>query len=133
MILGVQDPRLWAFFAAATGRDAEQALAALFDDRTEQILADAVRRGLYGSARRPADVDDVISDTRVRLIRRLWSLRDDGGDAIEDFGAYVAATATRTCYAYLRARFPARTRFRNQVRYSVSRHPDQPGAGAVGV
>ena len=124
MSLGLQDPRLTPFFAAATDHEAQHALGALFDFATEQVLADAVRRGLFASAHRSGDADDVISETRVRLIRRLWSLRHDGGDAIEDFGAYVAATATRTCYAYLRARFPARTRFRNQVKYSVSRHPE---------
>lgn len=124
MSLGEQDPRLTPFFAADTEQEAQHALGALFDSATEQVLAEAVRRGLFGSARRSGDADDVVSETRVRLIRRLWSLRHDGGDAIEDFGAYVAATATRTCYAYLRARFPARTRFRNQVRYSVSRHPE---------
>lgn len=116
--------RLGAFLAAETDTDAEAALVAIFDDVTEKLLVDSVRRGLSGSARGLSDAEDVASETRVRLIQRLWALRRDGGDPIEDFAAYVATTATRTCYAHLRARFPARTRFRNQVRYSVSRHPD---------
>ena len=124
MSLGAQDSRLTPFFEADTDREAQVALGALFDSATEQVLAETVRRGLFGSARRSGDADDVVSETRVRLIRRLWLLRHDGGDAIEDFAAYVAATAARTCYAHLRARFPARTRLRNQVRYSVSRHPE---------
>ena len=118
------DRRLAAFLGAESENAAEAALSAIFDEGTERVLADAVRRGLLGSARRPADADDVASETRVRLIRRLWALRRDGGEIIEDFAAYVATTATRTCYGHLRARFPARTRFRNQIRYSVSRHPD---------
>lgn len=124
MTPGPADPRLAAFLGADTDQAAEAALAAVFDAPTERLLADSVRRGLASSARRTDDADDVLSETRVRLIRRLWTLRREGGEIIEDFAAYVATTATRTCYAYLRARFPARTRFRNQVRYSVSRHPD---------
>ena len=124
MSSGAADPRLAAFLGAASEQAAAAALTAIFDDATERVLVEAVRRGLLGSSRRPADADDVISETRVRLIRRLWVLRRDGGGIIEDFAAYVATTATRTCYAHLRARFPARTRFRNQVRYSVLRHPD---------
>ena len=99
-------------------------MAALFDPATERLLVECVRRALPGSGQRPADADDCASETRVRLIRRLWALRREGGAAIEDFNAYVATTAARTCYAHLRERFPARARFRNQVRYSVSRHPD---------
>lgn len=119
-----EHPQLAAFLSAGSDRDAEIALDAIFDDTIERALTDAVRRGLMGSARRYADAEDIASETRLRLIRRLWALRRDGGDRIEDFTAYVATTATRTCYAYLRERFPARTRFRNQVRYSVSRHPE---------
>lgn len=121
---GGADPRLAAFLGAESENAAEAALPGLFDSATERVLTDAVRRGLLGSARRPADADDVVSETRLRLIRRLWALRREGGEIIEDFAAYVATTATRTCYGHLRARFPARTRFRNQIRYSVSRHPD---------
>lgn len=119
-----EDPRLTAFFAAGSEDEAEVALAALFDDATERVLADSVRRGLFGSPRRHTDADDIVSETRVRLIRRLWMLRRHGGEAIGDFTAYAAATATRTCYAHLRARFPARTRLRNQIRYSVARHAE---------
>jgi DNA-directed RNA polymerase specialized sigma24 family protein len=124
MTAGAEDPRLTAFLAAETDADAAHALEQIFDAVTERLLIECVRRGLHGSARQAADVEDAASDTRVRLIGRLWSLRRNGDGPIEDFAAYVATTATRTCYAHLRARFPARTRFRNQLRYSVSRHPD---------
>src|SRR5690349_20516998 len=124
MSLGVENMRLAAFLAAESDDAAAAALADVFDEATERLLSDAVRRGLQGSMRAASDAQDVISETRVRLIRRLWAIRSDGADPIDDFPAYVATTATRTCYAHLRSRFPARTRFRNQVRYSVSHHPD---------
>jgi DNA-directed RNA polymerase specialized sigma24 family protein len=123
MNAGADDPRLTAFLGAESDREAEAALAAIFDEATERLLSESVRRALAGSARGAADAADVASDTRVRLIRRLWTLRREGGAPIEDFAAYVSTTATRTCYAHLRERFPARTRVRNQVRYSVSKHP----------
>jgi DNA-directed RNA polymerase specialized sigma24 family protein len=124
MTAGAADPRLTDFFGADSDEAAEAELAALFDPATERLLVESVRRALAGSGRRSPDADDCASETRVRLIRRLWAMRREGSEAIADFGAYVATTATRTCYGYLRQRFPARTRFRNQVRYSVSRHPD---------
>jgi len=124
MSAGAENARLAAFLRAGSDAAAQAALAAIFDASIERLLADTVRRALLGSSRGAADADDVISETRVRLIRRLWAIRNEGADPIDDFAAYVATTATRACYAHLRERFPARTRFRNQVRYSVMRHPD---------
>jgi DNA-directed RNA polymerase specialized sigma24 family protein len=94
MSSGTADPRLAAFLGAESERAAAEALSSIFDAATERVLAEAVRRGLLGSSRRSADADDVVSDTRVRLIRRLWALRRDGGEIIEDVAAYVATTAT---------------------------------------
>lgn len=124
MSAGAENARLAAFLRADSDAAAQAALAAIFDASIERLLAETVRRALVGSSRAAADADDVISETRVRLIRRLWAIRSEGADPIDDLAAYVATTATRTCYAHLRERFPARTRFRNQVRYSVMRHPD---------
>ena len=123
MTASVEHTRLAAFLGADSEDAARAALAEIFDEATERLLADAVRRGLQGSARAAADAQDVISETRLRLIRRLWAIRSEGAEPIDDFPAYVATTATRTCYAHLRSRFPARTRFRNQVRYCVTHHP----------
>ena len=120
---GVGDPRLAEFLAARSDADAEAALARIFDASTDRLITDSVRRGLVGSSR-ATDTEDVVSETRVRLIRRLWALRQEGLEPIEDFTAYVSTTATRTCYAHLRERFPARTRFKNQVRYGILHHPD---------
>jgi RNA polymerase sigma factor (sigma-70 family) len=124
MSAGAENARLAAFLRADSDAAAQAALAAIFDASMERLLAETARRALVGSSRAAADADDVISETRVRLIRRLWAIRSEGADPIDDFAAYVATTATRTCYAHLRERFPARTRFRNQVRYSAMRHPD---------
>ena len=133
MSAGAENARLAAFLRADSDVAAQAALAAIFDTSIERLLTETVRRALVGSSRAAADADDVISETRVRLIRRLWAIRSEGADPIDDFAAYVSTTATRTCYAHLRERFPARTRFRNQVRYSVMRHPDTTLASVDGV
>jgi DNA-directed RNA polymerase specialized sigma24 family protein len=133
MSAGAENARLAAFLRADSDAAAQAALAAIFDAAIERLLTETVRRSLAGSSRGAADADDVISETRVRLIRRLWAIRNEGADPIDDVAAYVATTATRTCYAHLRERFPARTRFRNQVRYSVMRHPDTTLESADGV
>jgi RNA polymerase sigma factor (sigma-70 family) len=133
MSAGAENARLADFLRADSDAAAQAALAAIFDASIERLLVETVRRALAGSSRAAADADDVISETRVRLIRRLWAIRSEGADPIDDFAAYVATTATRTCYAHLRERFPARTRFRNQVRYSAMRHPDTTLESAGGV
>ncbi|MEO8677529.1 MAG: hypothetical protein ABI665_00690 [Vicinamibacterales bacterium] len=117
------DPLLAAFLRASSDDEAEAALAPLLDGGADGVLRESVRRSLAGSARSLAETDDVIGDVRVRLIRKLWALRRGAGEPIENFHAYVATTATRTAYADLRERYPARTRLRNRVRYALSHHP----------
>jgi hypothetical protein len=49
---------------------------------------------------------------------------DDVADApVENVLAYVSVVAENACYAFLRAQYPERTRFRNRGRYAVSHHP----------
>ena len=117
------DPLLAAFLQASSDDEAEGALARLLDGSVERVVHESVRRSMAGSPRSLGQVDDVMSDVRVRLIRKLWALRRGDGEPIDNFHAYVATTATRTCYAHLRQRYPARTRLRNRVRYAVSHQP----------
>lgn len=117
------DPRLHAFLAADADAEASVALDDLLGGETDRVIRDTVRRGLRGSAFRAAQFDDVVGEVRLRLVQKLWSLRRDAGEAIENFAAYAAVVAEHTCYATLRARFPERSRLRNRVRYAVSHHP----------
>lgn len=67
-------------------------------------------------------IDDVQAEVRLKLTQKLWSLRAGVGEPIENLRAYAATAAERTCYAFLRRQFPARTRLRNRVRYAVTHH-----------
>jgi DNA-directed RNA polymerase specialized sigma24 family protein len=118
------DPQLDRFLCAATDALASAALEALLGGETERVVRDTVRRELSGSRLGAAHADDVMGDVRVRLVRKLWSLRRSTEEPIENFHGYVAITAERACYAFFRQQFPERTRFRNRVRYAVSHHAE---------
>jgi DNA-directed RNA polymerase specialized sigma24 family protein len=118
------DPRLDRFLGAATDVLASAALDALLGGETERVVRDTVRRELSGSRLGAQHIDDVMSEVRVRLMRKLWSLRRSVDEPIENFLGYVAITAERTCYAFFRQQYPERTRFRNRVRYAVAHHAD---------
>jgi RNA polymerase sigma factor (sigma-70 family) len=65
-----------------------------------------------------SDTDDVQSDATVNLLSRLRDCKaDPQNKAINDFRNYVAVTAYRTCYEYLRRKFPERHKLKNRLRY----------------
>jgi hypothetical protein len=121
------DPQLRPFFDATSDGAAASALDRLLAGPLASVIIDTVRRELGGSFKGVDHVDDVAADVRLRLIRKLMSLRaaavegDDG--AIANVAGYATVTAERACYAFLRRQFPERTRFRNRVRYVLTRHP----------
>jgi RNA polymerase sigma factor (sigma-70 family) len=85
-------------------------LAALLDQATPAIRA-AIRRKLP-----EAEAEDLVSETRLRLLDRLQ--RADS-EPLDDLLGYAAVTAYRVCYSWLRETKPNRTRLSNQVRYIV--------------
>ncbi|MBM4129987.1 hypothetical protein FJ250_03030 [bacterium] len=82
-----------------------------------------VTRELGRSRVGAAHIDDVVSDVRLRLVRKLWSLRQGDGEMVEDLEAYAATAAEYGCRTFLRQQYPARTRLRGQIRYALSHHP----------
>ncbi|MBM3819967.1 MAG: hypothetical protein FJW14_13255 [Acidimicrobiia bacterium] len=116
------DPLLRAFLDAETEEAALGALDALLGGDTDRALRDAVRRALRAHGANVMHADDVVSEARLRLMSRLLALRRGAGDSIENLLGYAASTAENVCYAFLRQRYPERTRFRNRVRYTVARH-----------
>ena len=122
------DPQLRPFLDAKTDADAGLALDQLLAGPLSSVIADTVRRELGGSFKGAEHVEDIAADVRLRIIRKLMWLRADdralGADAaIANISGYATVTAERACYAFLRRQFPERTRFRNRVRYVLSRHP----------
>jgi len=117
------DVRLRPLLQAASDAAASLAIEELLGGEVGALARDVVRRELNHSSVGAAYTEDVLADVRLRLMRKLSSLRTDSGTPIENLLAYVSVVAENACYAFLRVQHPERTRFRNRVRYAVSHHP----------
>ena len=80
-----------------------------------------VKRGRWSSAE-GRDQEDIGEEAVVQLIRRLSRMKSGGADLIDNFDSYVATVAYNACSSYLRAKYPARSRLRNKLRYILSHH-----------
>jgi RNA polymerase sigma factor (sigma-70 family) len=70
-------------------------------------------------------VDDLASEVMLVLVRRTRELQADGSlESIQNFTGYAVTIASNVCNAYLRRRYPAWTRLKNQVRYLATRDPE---------
>lgn len=118
------DLRLQPFLSAKTDAEARAALDGLLGGDVETMLRESVSRALRDTTGAAAHREDVVAEARLKLVRRLWSLRAGAGEPIENLLGYVTSAGENACYTFLRERFPERTRFRNRVRYAVAHHPD---------
>jgi DNA-directed RNA polymerase specialized sigma24 family protein len=122
------DPTLSPYLHAS-GEDAEQCLATLLSGETDRAIRAIVSRTLCGSARggrtQTLETEDVRADVMVHLLERLRRLKSPTEQAaIENFPAYVASIAYRTCYTHLRRLYPQRARLKNRLRYALTYDPD---------
>jgi DNA-directed RNA polymerase specialized sigma24 family protein len=121
------DPLLTRF-VHASGEESERCLASLLGGVTDQTVRAIVARTLCGAARGRAaqglETDDVRADVLVQLIARLRRLKESPEDPIENFSAYVASIAYRTCYTHLRRLYPQRARLKNRLRYALAYDPE---------
>jgi DNA-directed RNA polymerase specialized sigma24 family protein len=128
----------------AIGSEHEMALHALinadpaeFDRRLEIVLAsvkDLLRNAILRTLRshfaahsEPVrdNVDDLAGEAVLVLVRKLRELRTDASsEPIQNFPAYAATVASNVCYTYLRRRYPAWARLKNQVRYLATHDPE---------
>jgi len=121
------DPVLLPFLQSA-GEPAERCLSALLGGATDQTIRAIVARTLCGATRgRHAvaiETDDVRADVVLQLLGRLRRLKEAPDEPIENFPAYVASIAYRTCYTHLRRLYPQRARLKNRLRYALTYDPD---------
>src|SRR4051812_42152377 len=122
------DPALGPYLRAS-GDDAEQCLARLLGGETDRTIRAIVTRTLCGASRggrtQTLETDDVRADVLVHLLERLRRLKTQTDTAaIENFPAYVASIAYRTCYTHLRKLYPQRARLKNRLRYALTYDPD---------
>lgn len=111
------DALLAAYADAATDADADAALARLFEEHAEPVVARVVRRKLRGDG----EEEDLRGQVMLQLLSRLAEFRaSQGARPIQNFSAYAAAAAYRACADHLRARHPQRHSLRNKLRYFLT-------------
>lgn len=118
------DPRLAAFLDAVPDVDAWRALDALLSGDVGTATRDSVAQRLARSRRMVHQIDDVLAEVRLKLTRKLWSLRAGVGEPIDDILAYSVTVSAHCCHALMRQQFPERTRLRNRLRYALTHHPE---------
>jgi RNA polymerase sigma factor (sigma-70 family) len=118
----VIDPALRLLQGATDADQAQRELASLVETRVKPLVSKIVARKLSGQgpnrAFRAEDVEDVIADAILVLVKRLQRLREDrDAAAIERLDDYTAVVAYSACAHHLRQRFPERSRLKNRLRY----------------
>jgi RNA polymerase sigma factor (sigma-70 family) len=106
------DPALQAFVEAKGEAEADRHLEIALEGITPRIRAIAARKLT------PEDLDDVVGDALLLLVKRLRSLRATAeADVIENLEGYAAAVVHSLCAKHYRLRHPRRSRLKNRIRY----------------
>lgn len=63
------------------------------------------------------DVEDVTSESLLRLIEKLEEVRASATGIVGSVSRYTAIVAYNACHDYFRSKFPQRHRLRNRLRY----------------
>ena len=123
------DSALMPFLESLDESEAEQALARLIAEVVNPLVKQIVRYKLRAGPgdenhRSSNDVEDLCSETLVNLLTRLNEIRSGRTpDGIRNFRSYVAVTAYRACYEYLRRKYPKRHSLKNKLRYLLTHQP----------
>ncbi|MFP5248127.1 MAG: hypothetical protein ACLGH0_15650, partial [Thermoanaerobaculia bacterium] len=114
------DGLLRQYLAASGEREVERLLIAIVEEFARPLVTRVVLSTLARDAAGVNDVEDVVADTISDLLRRLRDTREGGAEPIHDLRGYTAMCAYHRCHEWLRARYPARNRLRNQLHYLCS-------------
>lgn len=120
------DPSLQTFLAAEDESEAGEALARLISEEINPLVRQIVSYKLRACSgkenyRSSNDVEDLCSETLVNLIARLGEIRSRRAqEGIRNLRGYVAVTAYRACYEYLRRKYPQRHSLKNKLRYFLT-------------
>ncbi|MEO8275098.1 MAG: hypothetical protein ABI639_02705 [Thermoanaerobaculia bacterium] len=100
-----------------------EALGKVLLEEAAPLLWRIVRNQLAGVP--AAEQEEVHSSALLRLTEKFqqWLVFDPAVE-IESFRGYVSATGANGCRAWLRARYPERTRLQNQLRYLLRHDAD---------
>lgn len=116
--MALHDPILTPLIDARDAAKRECALEKLIIDHVQPVVARVLSR--YASQALPQhDADDLASTINLRIVRRLQEI--DQNVPILQFDDYVAAVAYNVVHAFLRRKYPERTRLKNRLRYLFTR------------
>jgi len=117
------DALLAEFLAAADEEASRPALARLLEEVARPLLGRVLSRQLGGrnSGIEPADVEDLLSATLLKLHLHLIAVRSGDHAPPASFADYVAVAGFNAVSGFFMARQPERTRLRDRVRYVLRR------------
>jgi RNA polymerase sigma factor (sigma-70 family) len=120
------DPALQAFVQAEGEAEADRHLEAALE-RVTPLLRNIAARKLssHGGAGpfREEDIEDVVGDAVLLLVKRLRAMRRTESDPIGNLEDYAAAVAHSLCAQLYRLRHPGRARLKNRIRYALESGP----------
>lgn len=124
------DPLLLPFLSSSSDAETQLRLQDLMRDRVEPAIRQVLQRrlrlspGRSGSQSPEQNLEDILADARLNVLRSLRQLKEQPQQAIHNFEGYVRAIAGQAWDQQLRRMFPQRWRLKNQLRYLLSHHPD---------
>jgi len=125
------DSILLSYLQAAEETERERLLSELVLTHAAPLVRQTLRQRLgffvnhVGANPNNPEAEDLYHDVIARLIARLNELRTDPREeTISNFRQYATRVAANACHDYLRAKSPARSRLKNNLRDLLDRHPD---------
>lgn len=114
------DTVLLPFLFAQTEAEAEDELTNLLENHIHPLVKNIINYKLraYSNQASTYEAEDVYGEAVVNLFTHLSELRKGSQqDIIRNFRSYVAVTAYRAFYEYLRRKYPKRHSLKNKLRY----------------
>lgn len=121
------DRELQRWLEATTEQQATAILERLMHEQVEPLIREIVgyqfrvffdAAGRISSATQTSEGEDVCSDIRVHLLARLREFHAaPSTKGIGNLRSYVAVTAYRGCYEYLRRKYPKRHSLKHKLRF----------------
>src|SRR6185436_12976626 len=112
------DPRLESL-AAARGEEVDREIECLILRVAQPLIVSILSRYKGPAAGlSPQDIDDLTSTILLRLVAKLRTLTGEA-EPIAEFERYVATLTYNAVNDHLRRVFPARTRLKNRLRYTL--------------
>jgi DNA-directed RNA polymerase specialized sigma24 family protein len=125
------DAKLATYLRAADEAERERLLNELILNDAEPLVRATIRSrlrvyfGRFESQGEIQSIDDLCQDVLAKLIFWIRSLPLHGErGGVTDFRQYAVGAAVNRCYDYLRERYPARTRLKDNLRDLLDRHRD---------